>query len=710
MRKGLLLILSLALILTLVIPSAGFASLADYDEDLEGAIIKAKEIFHITDSYDKFNYNVNSYNNRTEFYLNWSDSSNKLGNISVTIDSTGIIRRYYSYTPYTGEYKPRLAKLSKNQGKSISDKFIKKVDPEYIGKIEYVVDNTPLNVNARYYNFTYTRKENGVLFPSNNIRVSVDNMTGKVNDFHINWDADLEFPSTDEIISLEEAQAAYKEKIGLQLVYKFKYVENEKIPYLVYTNLTNENSIDAKSGEIFKSNIYYGGMDEKMLMNDKVQDAGLTPAEKEAIDNIKGLMSKEDAEKLVREKLNVKEDFELNYINLYSHWRDAGIFSWNMAFQSVDTKDSGSVNVTVNAKTGEIMSFYRYSNFDENAEGQYDQDASQKLAQDFIKEFQPQKYDKVEHVTWNQNDVIPLEGETLPRQYSFYFARKANDAYVSNNGFNVTVDTVTGEIISYNFEWSEVELPASDDVISIDEANQVLFDNIGMELIYIVHYNQNNEIREPEGTQDNREIRLVYSINNDKPLNIDGNTGDILNNSGEVYKEVTIVEYTDIDESYAKSQIEVLAQYGIALPGDKLYPSKEINQREFLYLLAKANNYYINQPFSNDSKFNKVLYEILINQGIIKDGEKAPESQVNKEEAVKFIIRALKYDKIASIPGIYLINFKDSDKISTEIKGHIAIANGLNIISGYDGYFNPTNKLTKEQAATVIYNYLNSNS
>ena len=31
----------------------------------------------------------------------------------------------------------------------------------------------------------------------------------------------------------------------------------------MYSNLTNENLIDAKSGEIFKSNIYYGGMDEK---------------------------------------------------------------------------------------------------------------------------------------------------------------------------------------------------------------------------------------------------------------------------------------------------------------------------------------------------------------------------------------------------------------------------------------------------------------
>ncbi len=710
MKKVLMLILSIALIMTLVVPSASFASLTDYDEALEEAILKAKKVFDITDDYDKFDYNVNSYNDKTEFYLNWSDSSNKLGNINVTIDTEGRIRRYNSYTPYYGEYKPRLAKVSKNEGKAISDEFILKVDSEYVGKIEYIDNNEPLNVHDRYYYFTYTRKENGVLFPSNNIRVSVDNMTGKVRSFYANWDVDLEFPAPNGIISLEDAQSAYKEKIGLQLVYKFKYIDSETIPYLVYTNLTNENSIDAISGEVFRNNMNYLRAEEnEKAMADNVQDTGLTPAEQEAVDNIKDLLSKEDAEKKVREELNITEGFELSYIHLNSNWRDASSFTWSMNFQSSDKEDARTVSASINAKTGEITSINKYNEFDKDAVPQYDKEKSMELAEEFIKSQQSEKFEDVEYVTWNQYDIVPLEGEKLPRQYSFYYARKSNDAYVSNNGFNVTVDTVTGEVISYSFEWFEGELPATDDVISIEEANKVLFGDIGMELQYVVYYNQEKEISIPEATGDNKEIKLIYSICNDKPLTIDANTGDIINYNGEVYKEETIVEYTDINNSYAKSQIEVLAQYGIALPGDNFNPTNDINQREFLYLLAKANGYYISEPFSNDSKFDEVLYERMTNEGIIKDGEKAPEEPVNKEEAVKFIIRVLDYDKVACIPGIYLINFKDADKVSPELKGHIAIATGLNIISGYNGYLNPTNKLTREQAVTVIYNLLNIN-
>ena len=710
MKKCLLLVLSLVLILTLAVPSTSFA---DYDKGLEEAILKAKEVFDITDDYDEFNYEIDNYGEELEFYLAWSDSSNELGEISVRVNSKGRIKNYYIYKPYHRHYGPKLAKISSIEAKLKADKFIRKLDSGYIQKIKYQPDDRPLNVYDRRYNFTYIRQENGILFPSNTINVSVDNMTGDVTRFYSIWEEDLHFPKPEGIITLEEGQEAFKDGIGLQLVYKFKYVDDKTVPYLVFTNLTGTNHIDAKTGEVLKSDGYHSIHAYDMGMSSGAGETKeLSPVEDKAVENIKDILSKELAEGLIREKLNIEDEFETTYIRFNSDWRNKDEFTWRMNFTKEDKESPRHVSASIDAKTGEIKSFYKTNKLDKDEAPQYNKEQSQKLAEEFIKKHQPEKYKQIEHVDWNQYDIVPLKGEELPRSYSFYFIRKVNDAYVSNSYFNLTVDTVTGEVTSYRFEWFKGELPVPKGVISIEEANKILFDEIGMELKYIDYYGKEEYkvIFNLEGKEDNREVRLVYGIKSDKPLNIDSKTGEIVNHIGEVYKEDTIVKYKDIENSDAKSKIEVLAQYGIALPGDKLYPTNKINQREFLYLLAKANGSYIREPFSKDGKFDEELYEKLIREGIIKEEEKSPESDVIKEEAVKFIIRSLKYDKAASIPGIYLLDFKDANEISPELGGHIAIANGLNIISPDDEYFiKAISKVTKEEAFIMLYNYLNIN-
>ena len=97
----------------------------------------------------------------------------------------------------------------------------------------------------------------------------------------------------------------------------------------------------------------------------------------------------------------------------------------------------------------------------------------------------------------------------------------------------------------------------------------------------------------------------------------------------------------------------------------------------------------------------------MINEGILKLNEKAPDSNLTREDAVKFIIRSLKYDKVAAIKGIYKCDFKDLTKINPDLIGSVTIAKGLKIINGDgEGYFNPTDKLTRAETASLICNYL----
>ncbi len=79
---------------------------------------------------------------------------------------------------------------------------------------------------------------------------------------------------------------------------------------------------------------------------------------------------------------------------------------------------------------------------------------------------------------------------------------------------------------------------------------------------------------------------------------------------------------------------------------------------------------------------------------------------VTKEEGIKYVIRALKYDKIADVSEIYKDLFKDTKDIDPKLKGYAAIAYGLNIVEGSNGYLKPKAELKREDAANMIYNYL----
>lgn len=58
------------------------------------------------------------------------------------------------------------------------------------------------------------------------------------------------------------------------------------------------------------------------------------------------------------------------------------------------------------------------------------------------------------------------------------------------------------------------------------------------------------------------------------------------------------------------------------------------------------------------------------------------------------------------VSAIYTINFKDSDKVDPTFKGYIAIATGLNIMSGNNGYIYPQNDLTRAETASMLVKYL----
>lgn len=694
------------------------------DKGLENAIKIAKEKFDIPDNY-KFDYGVNTQDEKNIWNLRWYSKDDGNSGINVNIDDKGTILNYYCYKPYDYTQQKKLPKVGKNEAKDIADSFIKKINPGILSKIQYQDNNRNVLYEREYY-FNYARVQNGIPFYNNSISVSVNSETGEVQSYHYNWTDDLIFPSLQKAINMSQAENAYMEKLGFRLVYNYT-VEDENVKiYPVYVPKFNnyQYAVDAFTGEkIILENGYYGpyfdrGMGAGDIAFSKTNEAkqetvSLTPDELKAVEDVSKLLTSEQAEKKAREwkVLELDDGFKLSYSYLTRSWPVKDSFVWNLNFEKVpvgEDKQYRYAGVTLDATTGEFKNFYISTSYNDTDIAKYDEAASKAAVEKFLKEFKPVEFGQVVFDDTYTNNIPRYISKEAPKEYYFNYIRNVNGVTFPGNTISIRYDAVNGKVASFDMSWFNADFPSVENVLSLDAIHQNVFKEVGLELQYKAIYPEPDYSKPYSRAIVKPDIKLVYSLKEGKPYNFDANTGDILDYNGKPFKENKPIEYSDIKGNFAEKEIQLLAEYGIALEGTEFKPGQQILQKEFFTLLSKTLNYYYGPYIAENSSNKEIdeLYNYMMREGIVKKDEKSPESSLSREDAVKFIIRAMKYDKVADIKGIYKSLFKDEDSINPDLLGYIAIAKGLNIVKGSDGYFNPKDKLTRAEAAVIIYNYL----
>lgn len=721
MKRKIAWIVSLMVLFTLALPLQGYAE--SFDKGLQKAIVAAKQLFTIPEDY-KFEPTVSSENGKKMFALSWRSKDESGRSIYIRMDENARLLGYSKYNPDDYQQPQRkLPKYSRQDARALADKFIARVSPTLTGKIRFEENNNASSLTDPFYYINYYRLENNLPFYNNGVTVTVNRNTGEVQSYNLNWTDGVTFPAPKGAKTLAQAQKAYIDNLGIQMIYKYSQEDDKVKLYAVFTPRYSPFTyvVDAFTGEKVKLEgsyygPYYDGMYSRAEMKERAsmdQAAGvsLSPEEQKAVEDAGKLISQEKAEELARklEYLDLK-DYKLTSPYLTKAWplNDKYVYQLGFTREATDTVTYSYASVTLDAQTGEIRGFYADNNYSEKDKGTVSADDAKKAAEDFLKAFKPAYFAQIEYVETQNND-FSLTNEPLARYY-FTFTRKVNGALFPENFLSVTYDAVNKKIAAFDMMWFDgVDFPALDKAISPDAAYKVLFDKIGLELQYSAKYPQADPakpyIEMQRGTP---EIKLVYTLKRGKPLFLDAMNGTLLEYDGKPYKEVKTAQYTDIANSPAKKEIMVLAEYGISLDGTKFNPKAQITQLDFLTLLSKTLNVYYGPVILANSPQKDIdnLYSVLIREGILKQNEKNQKGIVTNEDAVKFIIRALKYDKVADIQGIYNCPFKDRNKISKGLVGYVTIADGLNIITGTRGYFNPKGKLTRENAARMIYNYL----
>jgi hypothetical protein len=747
MKRKVSLILAIIMVTTLCISSFVHA---EQGMSLEDAIKFAKGILEISEDYTEFNYGVNNYGEEKTWNLRWSKDDMYGSSIEVMMDDSGDILRYYNYNYKGTESGKKLPNLSRSEAQKIAEDFIKKLNPQDVFDSLKLVQSDQRSFRETSHFFYYIATYDGVPVPFNNIRVTVNYDTGEIQDYNKAWTDDIEFPKADDALSMEDAEKTYKEKLGLQLTYN---LAGDKV-YLAYTPVySSQYVIDAITGEVVDPSqsmrgVYYdemlfGGMGERAGSAKEQAVPVLTPEEIKSIEESGELISQEEAEKIAREFkiFEIDDSFILDGASLRRGWDFERNYIWDLYLLKEDreAKDYKYINVLLNAKTGEMLSFDISYPMAEG-ENKYTEEEAKKAVEEFLEKIQPEKFKNTKYEKSDNDVIIPImERET--GIYNFRYVRMVKGIPFVDNYLNVRFDGRNGKIYGFYMNWQEVDFPSAEGVLKLEEIYDFFFENVGLNLEYrkmnlpyfipemaravaeaagvavdaaaSVAVDSAADVAVTSGMPvaeaTKKSVSLVYTVNTGKPSILDAFTGELLNADGQPYVEEAPIEYTDISDHYAKEQIEALVEIGIGLEGPTFRPNEKIKQKDFLLLISqiidRGYEFYNKTALENDSETEN-LYNLLIREGIVKEGEKDPEAALTREESVKFVIRALKYDKIADLKDIFKCEFLDKDEIDADLIGHVVLAKGFNIVNGYGNYFRPKEELKRGDAIIIIYNSL----
>ncbi|MCK9216418.1 MAG: S-layer homology domain-containing protein [Firmicutes bacterium] len=677
--------------------------------DLKKAIEIAKKSFDLdTVDYD-FNQSYNeSDDGQKQWNLSWNSKKTNT-NINVSVDAdTGDISSMYRWDPVYAE-PPKIAMYSREEALKASKEILYRLQPEKSNEMKLLEPSLLNNYGYDYdsYSFQYIRLIDGIPFKENGVNIGIDKNSLELKNYNFNWYKGV-IPASAKAISIEDGKNAFNEKNALELSYIIRYdnkLKKDKA-ILVYCLKGGNRPIDAFTGEIIK-NLYYGvndmgaGAGGGTIMNSKQES--LTPEEIKATEDITDYISKEEALEIGEKYCLINKNQSLTYASLYSY--DNGKNArWNLNWNYNDSKNEEYAysSISIDAVTGEVLDFYKSdSNLDKLSQGKpkYSKEQCKILAESFLKEIASEKFKQTEYNTEDPDYEIDN-----PKSYQFSYTRKVNGIICQGNSLRVTVNNFTGNIMNYYNNWANIEFPKIENILSLEEAYDNLYNNVDFGLRYIMHYNY--EFKSAKST-----VRLVYAFEQFSGM-LDPYTGLVLDYDGEIIKDKNENGFIDIEGHWAEDDILALIEAGILKADSEIFsPNLNIKQKDFISILIKSlQPYYPIIPLSLDNESTDEEYEEYYKQAIlrkiIKESEKDLEAQVSRIEAAKMIINAMGLGFLASKQEIFCVKYADDNMITDELKGYAAIVTGLEIMKGNSGYFYPDKSLTRAEAASLVLKYL----
>lgn len=673
-----------------------FPAPADAQEGItvEKAIGIVKNVFDVPDTYSKFTSGISDEGGMKRLTLSWEEPGDLGGHFQAQVDAgSGDIVSMYRWDQDSPS--SQLPTLTVDEAAATARELLQKVAPAKAGHFRFQADNqiVPLSGYGGSLYLRFLRFENNIPVENDIASVEINMADGQISSYNMSW-SDYELPSPQGLITPEEAAEVFKSGKMLEQQYFLRQEQPRKIqPLLVYAlKHPSGGVIDAVTGEpVVIQGGTWRGLNEVASKDMAVGGMGssapmaLTPEEISEIEKLENLISREDADKTIRELTGIPAAAELNSASLNPDYMDPEVKIWRLSYQIKSETEPADFGASINAETEELLSYYAYDNYNQDQKPDMTREAGQKIVEAWL----PEVSDKMSSVR-----LEPVEEEINPRyepqEWSFRYQRVVKGVLCPGNGINISVNRVSGKISYYNLRWNNVSFP---DVTGLGtaEAHAAYLQHMPMSLVYLTDHDKNGKAA----------FHLVYMPRPTPPAQsarmIDAVTGAKLDWEGQEMKDRTVTAYDDIEGHFAQEQIQLLAVSGIMTEyGSSFRPQEEVKLVTVLRAMILANDGFYNQNLSDE----EIMQRALSRKWISKE-EKA-QDQVDRGRIARLMVSSLGLDFVAQKSEMFVIPYSDAEKIPAEVKGAAGLTHGLGIIQGEGTTFNTSHLITRGETAAIL--------
>ena len=673
MKKTISILLSLVMIVT----SISVFGDATSSKAMEAALITVKTRVDIPEKFSEFSPHSYEQNNKVLYTFTWKTEDGR-EYISVSCDDKGRINRYYC-NDNSVRSENTLTKLSKDDILNFSDEFLRKIVPEAFVSDDDCLVYEGWSVNGNSYRITYNRMcfDRQVKNDNAMVRIYVCDDVPHVQGLDVAYNYDGEFSIE---TPLENWDGKYQQAFPIELIYRdvnfYKNDDDKNKTVLLYRVKDNDtgflSAIDySVVTEDENNSLYYGMGAGGEMKNEAAMDSVLREEEIKELSNIEGLISKTDADKILRTLPYVALDDKME-ISSYNISQRDNEYVINIRYTAKE-ENNKFLSATLNAKNGKLINLYSNSNYEDVQMTDTQKKTASKRIEEFVKKVANEEY-------------LQCKGQkenSLGNEYTKNFDRYVNGVRYIDDGIDVTYNAKTGNITSYRFDFNIKKVfDAPENVISPYMAYKVLLQTAPIKDVWVM--------------SGGRYIPCWTLSKN--YVEIDAFTAKEY--SENIYVE-TEYKYSDIEEHWAKEKIQKLAELQIGFEGENFYPDTPVTQYDLLRFFAAGIHFkdYLTYP-------QDMLYENFVYEGILTEEEKNPEGQVLREDAFVYMVRLDGLEKVAKLSNIFKVEYADEYLLSEGKIGYPAILTGMNVICGNGGYLKPKTPITRAEAAVMVYNYL----
>ncbi len=673
------------------------------EAELRTMLSRVKSRIEVPAELEEFDYRVSTYSPKEEYTFTWHtpDDAEKYKAISCTICSTVITN--YSYTDadfydYTGR-DVSLAKLSADELYSKAVKAVTMLNPTVAGSIEIDKDSLSLALSGNRATFRLIRTKNDIPVDNDGGRIVLDKDTGELISFNISWHPNAAFRSPEKIISEEKAKDAYEDMIAIYPEYEI-YFDGDNKAYtsrIVYRQ-ADRGEINAFNGK--KSNFvtdgYFG--DNDITMDDAVEEEagaadknmGFTEAELKELNKDLPYATEADIIKLMKsdEYMSYNDGMVLDYSRLYkTEYNDNETYVYTANFSAEQMSDKPvyedymeeviwedsyfyeSVGISVNAETGEIIS-YSYYNSDMDRSDTFDEAKTKAKAEDVAEKYAGERFGEY---TFDSGDVSKYTDKQNNTTYygSWYgWDREVNGLDVRGDYINVGFNA-HGVLTEYSINYSDVEFASPDDILSEDEIMDIFWQDNELELYYLARVHE-------------KITKTVLVYGTDSTVYRDAFTGKPVYNWD--YAVQSNVEA--IKDKALREKAEILEMHGIAVTNGMEKVSDGVKTDAYADILNRicAMGLY-------------GQYDILP----LSSGKYDAEADITVGDAMVMLTAAECGTAVPSLGGIFKSPYTDVKENDKNI-GYYAIAHAL--LESDDTVLGAGEKFTYSDMIDMIYDYL----